>query len=318
MQVQKNGSELPEPHPLDFDWRFSIQTVEELRQIAPLGKRILAVGTPSLARRLEALQQDVLLIDRQPEQGVKNHLPIEVGQEVSGDMPSFAFVDPPWYPSDFYRWIAWTARLVGVGGEIIASIWPNETRPSAAEEAELFHRWTLTWSETTQLTIVPHYEAPRFEINARQAAQSDFLSVSPRFGRLVALRVKTIPTIPLFPSPELLWTRFIIDNYQLALGSRASVFHRSAKMIEHPNAVGWSWPFVSRRAPNRNLINLWSSRNEVAIVRSPSELMKTLRSAFSAPDSTAFSQALREFPELEGWAIPRPPYWRYVEWRHML
>ena len=45
---------LPEPHILDYDWRYTAQTVLDLSALVRPSDTVLAVGTPSLARHLEA------------------------------------------------------------------------------------------------------------------------------------------------------------------------------------------------------------------------------------------------------------------------
>jgi hypothetical protein len=52
---------LPEPHILDYDWRFSRETVSSLSTPVRQSDAVLTVGTPSLARYLESFGYDVIL-----------------------------------------------------------------------------------------------------------------------------------------------------------------------------------------------------------------------------------------------------------------
>jgi hypothetical protein len=307
--------DLPEPHPLDYDWRFTTATIEELGGLVPANQHVLAIGAPSLARMLAKAGQAVVLIDRQPIQGVQIHLPIEVGTSgLSADLPSLAVVDPPWYLPDLYHGVSWTANLVGLHGTMIVSLWPNTARPTAADEAKSFFQWSSTWSRMEQLSIIPRYEVPLFEEIAGRTLSKMGMASSPRFGRLFKLQVDRLPQIALAPRSAN-WSRFLLNNYQLAVllenGSPSKPM-----LIRHPKATGWRWPFVSKRAPHRDKITLWSSRNEVAIVGCPSHLEKTLRGAFSANSAAEFASRLSTYPGLLEWEMPRPPYWRYLEWHH--
>lgn len=87
---------LPEPHILDYDWRYTRETVMSLSALVRPSDDVLTVGVPSLARHLESCGYDVLLVDRQPFHAVRNHKQIEPGL----DRPDFekrviAIVDPP-------------------------------------------------------------------------------------------------------------------------------------------------------------------------------------------------------------------------------
>lgn len=308
--------ELPEPHPLDFDWRFTASTIKEISELLPRLLPVLAVGAPSLARALQGEGRDVLLIDRQPIQGVRSHLPIEVGSVLAAKgLPSFAVVDPPWYPADLTRWIAWVANLVGAEGSIIVSIWPESTRATAADEVDSFFRWCSAWAKVELLTMVPQYETPVFEKESILFSSVNDLSRSPGFGRLIKIRVLDIPKIPREQRTQSSWLRFILNNYQLALRLDLQEPTKPA-LVPHPQSIGWRWPFVSRRAPEREMISLWSSRNEVAIINNSNDLASCLRSAFKADNGADFLQLLGAYPSLLEWELPKPPYWRYLEWCH--
>ena len=65
------------PHPLDFDWRFDNSTIAKVCKHIR-GQNVLALGAPSIARRIEASGGQVLLVDRQPVQDVCNQLVADV------------------------------------------------------------------------------------------------------------------------------------------------------------------------------------------------------------------------------------------------
>jgi hypothetical protein len=179
---------LPEPHLLDYDWRYTAQTVLDLSALVRPSDTVLAVGAPSLARHLERLGRDVILVDRQPLRAVRNHLQIEVGT-TRPNFPrrSFAIVDPPWYPADAKLWIAWTAHSVTPSGRILVSLWPDITRPAAANEFAGLISWIREWADMESVDIVPRYETPPFE-RAAALCYSHSNTLSPGYGRLSLAR----------------------------------------------------------------------------------------------------------------------------------
>jgi hypothetical protein len=308
----------PESHPLDFDWRFTPTTVEEIRGLMLTDVPTIAVGAPSIARRFEQLGQNVLLVDRQPLQGVSNHLVAEIGTSLP-NLGHFAqaVIDPPWYPEELQSWVAWTANIVGKNGTIFVSIWPNSVRPTGHSEALSFVKWARSWAELETLSVIPLYEEPPFERLAVKSSPIPILSMSPRQGRLLKLTVVRVPELQIEESNRLRekWIRFVVDEYQLAL-KLCPLGNVTSPLSMHPEANGWHWPYVSRRAPKRDLIGLWSSDNEVALVQNPDELLEALRAAVMQSSARSFEESLGKFTVLNKWNIPRPPYKRLIEWQH--
>lgn len=311
-------SRSPEPHPLDYDWRFTNDTVEYLAKLAPQHGETLILGAPSVARFLQGSGQHVTLVDRQPLQGVANQI---ARDPATFDLPSRGFaaaiLDPPWYPNCWRLWIAWVARTIGLDRDILASIWPAETRPSAESELARIYQWLLGWSEVERLPSVVRYQTPIFEQAAICASRDKRLAASPGVGHLLRIRATNIPP----PEPPVeqrsTWRRFVINDYQLALRCEPST--GDAPSIRRlGEAQHWVWPFVSERAPERNLIGLWSSRNEVAVVSGSSTLASWITAAIKSTTAEQFEKTLERFGALAllEWQMPRPPYWRILEWHH--
>lgn len=308
----------PEPHPLDFDWRFTAQSVEAICGLLPKSELVLAVGTPSIARYLQSTLTPVLLVDRQPLQGVTNHWRGEPGNGQPSNQSftnAVAVIDPPWYPETFRRWVAWTANLIGIGAQIYASVWPPGTRPGDELEFRDLVVWLSEWADVAILDVNVRYERPTFEMIASKFSQSDQLSVSPGFGRLLSIVVQSMPHAPQPRQSRFLWKRFLLNDYQLAV-RLTNDDSLPTKLERHPNARNWIWPYVSYRAPRRDDIGAWSSHNEVGIVQNSAPLIDALRRAFQAESETKFIEVLDHFRALLEWQIPRPPYRRYCEWEH--
>jgi hypothetical protein len=303
------------PHPLDFDWRFDAPTIAMLCELLR-ARNVLALGAPSVARRIEASGGRVLLVDRQPIQKVRNHLVADVltldALEGGFDV---AIADAPWYPRDLVDWASAGARVVRPGGQVLVSVWPPETRPSAVNDLSRVLAELAAWANVTELPIELTYETPPFELVAMSTPTSGVLARSPRHGRLVLLEVRREPPPVMCRSRTVLWHRFFLDGYQLAV--RLGLPEAAHSLIApHPEAKEWLWPYVSARAPGRDRIGIWSSAGEVAQVGDPKLLISVLHEAMASRDAEAFETSLVAVPDLIGWKIPRPPYRRTLEWQH--
>lgn len=310
-----NNELIASPHPLDFDWRFDEPTIEKLYEILR-SRNVLALGTPSIARRIEACGGRVLLVDRQPVQGVRNQLVADVSMLhlLDGDF-DVAIVDPPWYPHHLIDWASAAGRAVRPGGEVLVSVWPPETRPEAVGELSRCMDILSTWADVKELPIELIYDAPPFELIASSISGDDLLARSPRHGRLVRLGVRCQPEPSIFQAHPARWHRFFVDGYQLAirLGPSLAAQHL---IFPHPEAKNRLWPYVSARAPGRDHIGIWSSAGEVGQVGDPKQLISVVKGALGTASVQAFEAFLVGVPELIKWKIPRPPYERVVEWEH--
>lgn len=304
------------PHPLDFDWRFDTRTIHLLTEFVGT-RKVLALGVPSLARSIEASGGDVLLIDRQPGQAVRNLIVSDVRSlELKNVDAELAIADPPWYPQDLIDWAAAGARSIGPDGVVLISVWPPETRPSANVDLAQALEEISQWAKISDLGFNLYYETPRFEEIAMESSSSKILSTSPKHGRLIQIKAHSEPPQAIHTIYTPAWQRFCVDGYQLAirLAPRSTL---SSGIARHPNAIGWLWPFVSARAPGREQIGIWSSEGEVGLVAEPYSLISILKAAFATASSSAFESSLTAVPELLSWKIPRPPYREVLEWQHM-
>lgn len=304
----------PAPHPLDFDWRYDKPTTRALVALVQDAEPVLAIGVPTVARLLDADGIDVTLVDRQPSQGVRRHVAVDAVEFIPDRRYCTAIVDPPWYPTYLEDWTEAAARAVGVGGTILISVWPDVTRPTATFEITSALNKFSKWADVERNVERVTYMTPGFERVAAELRGETELSRSPRFGELIRLRVLAIPESISRRKPEVEWTRFILDDYQLAIKRSA----RSGPLSIHPLPVasGWHWPFVSARAPAIGEIDIWSSEGEVAALGSQDGAIDVLKRALATHDRAAFELALAHLPALLTWRIPRPPYWRSIEWRH--
>ncbi|MEZ8141384.1 hypothetical protein [Enterovibrio sp. FF113] len=304
----------PDPHPLDFDWRYNEDTVTRLVELSKPSMSLLAIGSPSIVELAEGKNVKTLLVDRQPAQSVKNHLLKDVNINAPL-MESFdcIYLDPPWYLPEMFRWVSWAAQSCAYRGVIYLSLWPEETRPSAVEEREKLFDWLDEWaSYETHLGFLT-YEMPRFEHKASQVTNIIPDEKEWRKGDLVVIRPDKLPELhPTIDGSEI-WHRFIINNYQLAV--RIDKYTGGDVSLEkHHDANGWNWPSVSKRAIGRELINIWSSDNEVGIINGTSDAIVFIQKVLGvSSDNSDFSG---DFTSLGQWNLPKKPYERVIEWVH--
>lgn len=304
------------PHALDFDWRFEEASVLQISNLVPRSARVLSLGAPTVASKIEERGGSVLLIDRRPDLSSANHIAEDIDL-LSNPITGFntAIVDPPWYQESLQHWAIYAGHCLGVGGRILFTAWPSSARPAASEELSTAIGEISQWAKVCELAIRVAYEVPRFEQAAIEASSGGPLSTSPRVGVLYEAIVERTPPRLLPLNRSHIWLRFVVDEYQLALRSNAQGGGLPS-IARHPNAIDWKWPFVSRRAPGLADIDLWSSEGEVARVRFPAALADVLRSALAAGEEREFYRALQGLPDLQTWKIPRPPYRRLIEWAH--
>jgi hypothetical protein len=228
---------------------------------------------------------------------------------------SVAVVDPPWYPEIYRRWVAWAAAHIKDGGELLASLWTPKTRPAAIEERQEILRWITSWANLEVDEGALKYVTPTFEEKA--LAARSFAPGNPewRKGDLLRIRPLVAPELPQPLAARENWIRFVFDDYQLALRIIAGDT-RPARLLPVSDAIAWTWPSVSRRAPGRERIDLWSSRNEVARVEGGLEVLGHLRSIIETDGDVLQHPATEVLQTLTGWQIPAGPYWRTLEWTH--
>ncbi|MEZ8013977.1 hypothetical protein AB4516_22080 [Vibrio sp. 10N.222.54.F12] len=306
----------PDPHPLDYDWRFTRETVDKLSQLFDDHESVLSLGVPSLIRKHQELDNRVFLVDRQPLHWSNFHSLVDVDV----DLPlckSFdaAVIDPPWYIENTIRWISWSAQHLAIGSKIYISLWPELTRPQAIEERKNLFEWLTSWADFEIKSNFFCYETPVFEMRASEVSDDNVLE-DWRFGDLLVIKIKEIPPLSKAITKTELWHRFVIDDYQLAL----RVNHHDvlpAKIIMHPLANGWYWPSVSRRAIGREVIDLWSSQNKVGTVIGSANALEILRFHLGLSDKVPSSAADSFLTVLQQWNIPNKPYKRVMEWQHL-
>lgn len=264
---------LPEPHPADFDWRFSGATREYLTSVVSASvsesSKILLLCVPTLLDALRQKGRQAVLIDHN-QATIRSligagHLGAIFGDIFDADLPleeeqfDVCIIDPPWYPEHYRNSLFHAARALRTGAVAWMSLLPSLTRPTAiADRRAVIQEAVLLGFDVISLERSRlSYETPPFEMATLRA-----LSISCgswRKGDLLGLK-KVCNVSPERTSeiPVEKWRTFLVNRIQIKLRSKEGRFRGFSAQ---PIAGSETLLSVSRRFPYRHLIDVWNSRN---------------------------------------------------------
>ena len=260
--------ELPLPHPLDSEFRFSPSSADELAQelvnATSPGDDILLVGAPTVALALSAMNVDRHIQFVGPNDcvtdAVRSHLPDradEPGQSAA------ALFDPPWYQHDVEVMADICANACRPGATLLMATPRAGSRPSARSDIQTFTEAAhCRGFATAGLPSIVNYRTPLFELACMEQQG---------LGRLADWRTGTMlrfertdanaHSSPLPPSGPVELT---VDGVRLRL---LSVAYAGPRHLT-PIAASDVFPSVSTRAPHRHSANLWTSGNRAFAIDS--------------------------------------------------
>ena len=276
-QIRNEEFSFPEPHPLNYDWRFSARTVDAL--VAKIGASagpVALLGVPSLYRPLLAAGHEVKLFDMNADlcsgmssDEVTNFVCVDLQDELPiGAQFSIAVADPPWYLEYYVSFLQRLQRLLSPGGRAYISVLPTMTRPSAnADQQEIVSEAKALGFDLTEIfpsSLV--YDTPPFEAAAllgegltlphwRRADLYTFTRNHDVKKSAMGLSVPAAIT-------EVRWKTFRFGACSVAVRAVAttSLDFTFAPSSEKGGSILHS---VSRRSQARRHANIWSSKNHV-------------------------------------------------------
>lgn len=291
-------TDLPEPHPLDFDWRFSSETLRSLceRIGARQGEPVAVLGAPTLYRYLIdsgvdawLFDKNIQIITRLRESGYLSVIECDLFH-CAEEPPRFssALADPPWYMEHYRAFLDAASTMLLPGGQLFISVLPRLTRPSAATDRfgilETAVELGFDLSEMNPAAL--HYASPPFE---SEALRAEGISVKDwRTGDLftfVRRMEKPRRQILTGAKTEDRWESILIGNNTI----KVKVQQASAEPFDYMAASHTGelrLRSVSRRSPARSRVNLWTSRN-IALVVSNTTLVVAVLRKIEAGVSTA-------------------------------
>lgn len=284
----QSPSNLPVPHPLDFDWRFSHTAIDRLVcecAEAARGHDIVLIGAPSILQAMQerSLTQSCLLLDANPAAvaalaGTSVHRAELCDIQHDPLPPATAgavLLDPPWYPEHVHLFL-WAAAQVSVrGATVMISLPAVGTRPGVPTERAT----AIRWADDVGLMLVSEdpgvlgYLSPPFERNALETVGLTDLPEDWRRGDLLTFRATHEKETRRPMAPTLVrWPEVSVGRVRIRVRSdKADDGEVDPRLISvvHGDVLG----SVSRRDPRRDLVDVWTSGNRVFATRSPWAVM---------------------------------------------
>ncbi len=281
------GSVLPPPHPLDFDWRYAPEAIDDLlaRTLAATqpGDTVVLLGTPSLYlaaysrrlnRRFVLVDYSSIILDRLASAGPPGTLHVcDLTLDKIPDLSAAAVVaDPPWYPEhiDAFLWAA--ASCARSGAPLFITLPAPGTRPAWSRDRAHFRERAAAHGlrAIRALPTAIRYLSPPFEINALFAAGWRDLPMDWRRGNLQILTTSgRPPTAPDWMGAQALWDERAVGWVRVRIRK-----HESSVIdpVLHRVVDGDVLADVSRRHPIRDQVDVWTSGNRVFSCASPNVL----------------------------------------------
>lgn len=314
-EFSKLHKHLSEPHPLDYDWRFTADSITRLTDIlerdVKSNARIALLGTPTLHAFLARRGGQVTLFDRSKsllndlrKLGFSDNLvqhDLLIPFEDAYPAFDIAVADPPWYPEHYNAFILRAAELLRTGGVLLLSVLPWLTRPSAIEDRASTISNSLS-AGFHLIQLIPcflSYETPSYERATLRKHGLEYGSW--RQGDLFLFHYVNKAersSASLVPEEEE-WDEFLIGKVKVKLKRRMNAVagRFSCKPVQGETPI---LDTVSRRDPLRSSIDLWTSRNAAYSVEGIDILREALsglehhRNAIQIADELAKKHSLSE------------------------
>jgi hypothetical protein len=307
--VEPVACDEPEPHPLDFDWRFTKQSADDLAVMAlRLGGDIACLGTPRVFRALSrrVVASRMLLWDHNPgwlrvfgNRVRRKSVPISPDEVADRELHKFTTVimDPPWYVNHYKTWLHTACLLLQPGGEIIMPLFGSLLRPRADSQRRDLQRFIAQIGSTSSRIMTVTYETPPFE---RAVLRSRGIDVGNwRAAEVVRIRVERAPSLPVRLAHKSEWSRFSIGECVVMLRDDC-LSADSIQLSAVSPRYGYCLKSISSRSSVRAKVNLWTSRNHIFQVRGYGRLMIFLQNlSVSGEWCVAASQARLSSVELD-------------------
>lgn len=176
------------------------------------------------------------------------------------------FFDAPWYPEYAALWLWQAVRLSRPGTRIAFSLFPELTRPSASSERTELLLFAQQHGDVNVHKNFLCYHTPGFEAEILSRHDLSDLTSWRRSDLVeITLREGTAKPPPYPPPAEDKWDTYVIGSQVVKLRHRAGVC-KPWLLAPVSTITDFLAETVSRRAPYRKAIDLWTSKNRVARV----------------------------------------------------
>lgn len=322
--LQSASSELPIPHPLDFEWRFSRSGCERVTDlihaiVGTADAKVALIGTSGYAEALAVnhtrLRARLFEKRREACTVIARHSSITVSEgDVAQTWHAFAnkfdcvVADPPWYPVATELFVRAAAGLLRDGGSLLLCAPGLATRPGLLGERQTVLRVAaesnLVLDELLSRSI--EYESPPFELSALSAGGLPGFDARWRLSDLLVFRRlpgpragdSTTPGVQL--AIEDGWPEVSIGRARIRVNTNDTRAPHTGQTLETILA-GNVLDSVSTRDPRRNLANIWTTTNRIYATGNPAQMLRALRLQAKGQPSMndEFSSAAQQIVEEE-------------------
>lgn len=321
------------PHPLDYEWRNTMQSIEYLGNLVvdinESDNDILILGMPTLFAHLcrQKIKNKLTIVER-------NSGVITALKELTSDdklvleadifmiepekvgMYSTVVMDPPWYEPHFYQFIWLASRCLKLGGRLLISIPPINTRPGIGEERIRWFSFCQKQGICLQNLVSNklQYSMPFFEWNATRSAGA-LTHPFWRKGDLAIFQKLVVEYVerPLEKGEYQAWKEIEINTTRVRIKIDTEEDSKDEMIIESLVQTQ-ILPSVSSRDPRRNLANVWTSGNRIFKTNKPKKLYTYLQLVKAdIPDSSEEAAKVFDFIGLIS-NLEKEEYNNYLEW----
>lgn len=294
-------TDLPVPHLLDYDWRFTPDTarltVDRSLDSSSVGDQVLFIGTPTSALNAanRNIPRQLTLLESNPAAAAVARMTNRVDVHESNALcltpiRPFADVlvlDPPWYRDYLHCFLNVAAAWSSPGATILLAVPPLGTRPEVqAEHAELERvcgEMGLRLIRSDQGML--RYVTPPYEINALLACGLQEVHPTWRCGDLWTLEKVDSPEGSVRVQPkEAPWADLPLLGIRFKVRRNVDndMFKVDPRLV--PIVPGDVCPAVSRYHPLRAQADVWTSGNRVFECRCPDALIALLEAIAQSRD----------------------------------
>jgi hypothetical protein len=307
---RSNEPEFPEPHPLDFDWRFDARTLESLDRILEelRSTSIAILGAPTLFKYLVDRGKCAHLFDRNAQivQFLKRSGYKAITHcDLFRYSPELEFecvvADPPWYLDYYPAFLATSRKLLVAEGKLLLSVLPRLTRPSAEVDREQI----MTFASRYGFDLVRtepgllQYVSPPFEAEALKMEGLDLpIWRSGDLRTYVRTAREVVASQDFHTEDSQVWRTFNVGP--MIVKVKWDGTHETGKFSfqKVAGAASMRLRSVSRRSPLRSGINLWTSRNLALNVTRPDLVCQSLQLLLEGHGSPEVATALMTVEKL--------------------
>lgn len=306
------------PHPADYDWRFthaSLNTiVNHSKNRFQAGSKIGLFGTSTLFEPLTREGFDTSLFNNSKH--IVSSLRKKTGSSKIFEHDLFIpldirvndfdviFADPPWYPEFYCAFLSRASELMKNNGRLFLAMFPRLTRPSAEEERSKIKdmAFLMGFELEDESNGYFHYVTPTFEANAL-AEEELPIHTSWRSGDLWVFK-KTKSSAPILDCQKTesyeTWEDFVVRaNTRVKVRKReeSDVHIFDYQPVDDTKVLRT----ISRRYPNRQKIDLWTSDNVAFSITRISVIVKALKMMEQqVPVNEIMINLKKEFADVEG------------------